>query len=113
MKTKIIFGVFLFLFVLVLFTGFSGCDDTIGTGNFNKTIKVVNSDVPISLEAIDQDYYAIAKSQLDLIYSGTSHSSQINTGVAELASREPWCSWTFREGTYGLDGDLGNPDFTT
>jgi hypothetical protein len=103
------------IIILLLFIcSFSTCrfsnNGNPGPTHSGQTIGVVNGGVPISLEAIDASYYQRARDELDLIYSGTSHSSQINTGIADLATREAWCDWTFRIGTYGLDGDLGAPD---
>ncbi len=101
-----IIGVFLILF---------SCNDGKNSDSSaeSRTIKVVNGGVPISLDAIDKSYYAKARQNFVMIYSGTSHSTQINDGVAELSGRESWTAWTFLEGRYGLEGDLGNPDYTT
>ena len=105
--------------LILILSAFAACNENEENSNSGerttgeRTIIVVNNGVPISLEAIDQSYYAIAQSNYKMIYSGTTYSSQINVGVAELATREPWCAWSFTEGTYGLPGDLGNPDYTT
>ena len=97
--------------MILLAVGSSGSSSS--SSLCTRTIKVVNCGVPVSLDAVSRVHYETAKNNFVLIYSGTSHSSQINTGITELSSRETWTAWTFEEGTYGLPGDLGNPDYTT